>query len=95
MTLVEIKRRVRPGQVYDVTNHHIERTHGPAAATVRATVHHTLTGSFFLTHPLGQSQVRWPAAFRVSMTRRPDVIELRDEAGERWLTLAFVREGPS
>lgn len=91
MTLVQIKRQVKTGQVYDVTNHHIARETGPAAATVRATVRRTMGTGFFLTHPLGDSQVRWPPASLVSMDER-GVIELRGQAGERWLTLALVRE---
>jgi hypothetical protein len=41
MTLAEIKRHVRPGQVYDVTNHYITRTDHPAFGTTRRTVTRT------------------------------------------------------
>jgi hypothetical protein len=53
-----------------------------------------LSGSFFLAHPLGESQVHWPLASQVSMDA-PGVIELRrggqGQSGTPWLTFALVR----
>lgn len=37
-TLAEIKRRVQPGQVYDVTNHFITRADHPSFGTTRRVV---------------------------------------------------------
>lgn len=86
MTLTEIKRQVRPGQVYDVTNHRNE----PALsqATVRVT---RLSGSygFYVQHALGESKINWPPARHVTLD--PDgTLHLRgtgERAGQPFLTL--------
>jgi hypothetical protein len=94
VTLADIKRRMAPGQWYDITNHTIAGESGPAAATVRAKVRWTRAGSFDLIHPLGESKIYWPRASQVSIDER-GVIELRcgsdGKAAVRWLTLAPVR----
>lgn len=59
MTLVEIKRRVRPGQMYAVTNHRLEGAFSPVIARVDR-----LAGQygFYLKHALGETKVNWPPA---------------------------------
>jgi hypothetical protein len=59
MTLTEIKRRVRPGQVYAVTNHRPGAVRGPVTVRVGR-----LTGDygFYVDHPLGETKVSWPPA---------------------------------
>jgi hypothetical protein len=59
MTLTEIRRRVRPGQVYEVTNHRL----GPEFSPVTAVVDR-MAGDygFYLRHALGETKVGWPPA---------------------------------
>lgn len=85
MTLAEIKRHLRPGQVFIVTNHR-----EPGLGTVTARVDR-LTGNygFYLKHPLGESKVTWPPA---RYTEREDdgTLHLRgtgERAGLPFLTL--------
>jgi hypothetical protein len=70
MTLVEIKRRLMPGQVYAVTNHRLGPEFGPVTARVAR-----MTGKygFYLEHALGESKITWPPARHAS----------RDEDGTR------------
>lgn len=90
MTLKEIKRRVRPGQMYAVTNHRND----PAVsqATVRVT---RLSGSygFYVEHALGESKINWPPARDVTLD--PDgTLRLRGtgtQSGQPSLTLVPVR----
>ena len=46
MPLTAIRSAVRPGQVYDVTNHHVTREDHPAFGTTRRAVTR-ITGSRF------------------------------------------------
>jgi hypothetical protein len=66
MTLTEIKRRLRPGQVYQVTNHRLSAEFSPVTVRVAR-----LTGEygFYVEHSLGESKVSWPPARHV---RRDD-----------------------
>lgn len=97
MTLAEIKRRVRPGQVYDVTNHYITRRDHPGFGTTRRTVTRATTSRFYLAYPAGGSEVPvdWPKAAQVSIDA-DGVIRLLgggigQRPGEPFLTLAPVR----
>jgi hypothetical protein len=88
-TLTEIKRQVRAGQVYRVTNHRL----GPAFSPVTARVAR-LTGNygFYLEHALGESKVTWPPARHASRDE-DGTIRLRGtgmHAGEPYLTLVPV-----
>ena len=89
MTLVEIKRRLQPGQVYAVTNHRLGPEFGPVTARVAR-----LAGKygFYLEHALGESKINWPPARHA--TRDEDgSIHLRGtgvHAGEPYLTLVPV-----
>ena len=90
MTLTEIKRRVRPGQVYTVTNHRNQPVVGQA--TVRVT---RLSGSygFYVEHALGESKINWPPARHVTLDA-DGTIHLRgtgDQAGQPFLTLVPTR----
>jgi hypothetical protein len=86
MTLTEIKRRLRPGQMFMVTNHELEEQ---GFAPVMARVHR-LTGQygFYLEHALGQTKVTWPPARHI--TRDDDgTLHLRTAVtGTPFLTLA-------
>lgn len=89
MTLAEIKRRVRPGQVYRVTNHRLGEWSAPVTARVAR-----MAGdyAFYLTHPLGETRVSWPPA---RFTARDDdgtlhLMGTGECAGEPWLTLVPV-----
>ena len=96
MTLAEIKRHVRPGQVYDVTNHYITRTDHPAFGTTRRTVTRITGSRIYLTYAGGgESGVAWPNAPQVSMDAN-GVIQLRgggagQQPGDLFLTLTPVR----
>ncbi len=94
MTLTEIKRRVRPGQVYAVTNHRNDPVVGQAFVRVTR-----LSGSygFYVEHALGESKINWPPARHVTL--EPDgTLHFRgvgDQAGLPFLTLvpSVVTEG--
>ena len=96
MTLAEIKRRVRPGRVYDVTNHYITRRDHPAFGTTRRTVTRATASRFYLAYPVsGEVPVDWPKAAQVSIDT-DGVIRLLgggigQEPDEPFLTLAPVR----
>ncbi|MEV1170835.1 hypothetical protein [Nonomuraea sp. NPDC049784] len=69
MTLAEIKRRVQPGQVYDVTNHYITRTDHPAYGTTRRSVTRVTNYRFYMAEAAGgrESPIEWPKAAQVSI----------------------------
>lgn len=89
MTLAEIKRRVRPGQAYLVTNHRMEITFGPVMVRVDR-----MSGDygFYVRHALGETKINWPPARHV--TRDDDgTLHLRgtgEDAGKPYLTLVPV-----
>jgi hypothetical protein len=89
MTLTEIKRRVRPGQVYRVTNHRTEMAFGPVMVRVDR-----MSGNygFYVQHALGETKINWPPARHV--TREDDgTLHLRgtgEHAGKPYLTLVPV-----
>ena len=71
-TLAQIKQTVRPGQIYDVTNHYITRQDHPAYGTTRRTVSRTTGKRIYLTRAghRGETGVDWPRAAQVQ--RDPD-----------------------
>lgn len=86
MTLTDIKRRVRPGQVYAVTNHRFEMAFGPVLVRVAR-----ITGDygFYVQHALGESKITWPPARHV---KRDDdgtlhLLGTGEHAGKPFLTL--------
>ena len=89
MTLTEIKRRVRPGQVYRVTNYRTEMAFSPVMVRVDR-----MSGGygFYVRHALGETKINWPPARHV--TRDDDgTLHLRgtgEHAGEPYLTLVPV-----
>jgi hypothetical protein len=97
MTLADIKRHVRPGQVYDVTNHYITRTGHPAFGTTRRTVTRITASRIYLAYARGgESGIDWPKATQVSMDAK-GVIRLRgggagQQPGDLLVTLAPVGE---
>ena len=64
MKLAEIKRSVRPGQLYRVTNHREETLLGPVLARVDR-----LSGGygFYLRGALGQLKVNWPPSRHITL----------------------------
>lgn len=92
MTLAEIKRRIRPGQMYAVTSHRNEPVFGQVIVRVNR-----MTGSygFYVEHALGESKVTWPPARHVTLDADGS-LHLRgvgDRAGEPFLTLVPVVGG--
>ena len=69
MTLAEIKRRVQPGQVYNVTNHYTTLTDHPSYGTTRRTVTRTTTSRFYMKQDAGKGEtpIDWPKAAQVSI----------------------------
>jgi hypothetical protein len=59
-TLADVKRAVKAGQVYDVTNHYITREDHPCFGTRRATVTKVNGTSFYLSG--SQWGIPWPKA---------------------------------
>jgi hypothetical protein len=88
-TLAEIKRQVRPGQAYRVTNHRLGPEFSPVTVRVAR-----LTGDygFYVEHTLGETKITWPPARHV--TRDDDgTLRLRAtglHAGEPYLTFVPV-----
>ena len=85
VTLTEIKRRIRVGQVYAVTNHRLEVAFAPVVVRVKRTADY----AFVVEHALGESPVRWPPA---RFTRRDDdgtlhLMGTGENAGLPFLTL--------
>ena len=84
MTLVEIKRRVKPGQVYSITN-----DREPGMEPVTARIKWNAASAFWVEHALGDSRISWPPARYV--TRDEDgTLHLRGtgvDAGKPFLTL--------
>lgn len=78
MTLAEIKRRVQPGQVYDVTNHFITRTDHPGYGATRRTVTRVTATRFYMAQSSGgrEMPIDWPKAAQVSIDA-DGVIQLR------------------
>jgi hypothetical protein len=100
MTLAEIKRRVQPGQVYDVTNHFITRTDHPSYGTTRRAVTRVTSKRFYLSaRPpgSGESEVDWPPAAQAQMdpdgTIRLYGGGLGQQPGDLFLTLVPVQGG--
>jgi len=98
MTLAEIKRRVQPGQKYDVTNHYITHADHPGYGTTRRTVTRVTASRFYMAQAAGgrEAPVYWPKAAQVSIDA-DGVIRLRGGgAGQKpeqpFLTLAPVAE---
>jgi hypothetical protein len=97
MTLAHIKNHVRPGQVYDVTNHYITRTDHPAFGTTRRTVTRTTTSRIYLAYTGGgESGIDWPRTAQASMDA-DGVIQLRgggagQQPDDLFLTLTPVRQ---
>jgi hypothetical protein len=92
MSLAEIKRRVRLGQIYDVTNHQADPVYG----TVRAVVTRTADNRFYLAHALGEAKIYWPPARHVSLDA-DGTLHLRatgEDAGKPHLTLVPVTDAP-
>ena len=88
-TLAEIKRQVRPGQAYRVTNHRLGPEFSPVTVRVAR-----LTGGygFYVEHALGETKITWPPARHVSRDE-DGTIRLRGtgmHAGEPYLTLVPV-----
>jgi hypothetical protein len=70
MTLAEIKRRVQPGQVYDITNHYITRPDHPSYGTTRRFVVRTTQARIYMSLvAAGSRQAARPA--RSTGRRRP------------------------
>jgi hypothetical protein len=84
MTLTEIKRRVKPGQVYSITNHR-----QPDLEPVTARIKWNAASALWVEHALGDSRIGWPPARHV--TRDEDgTLHLRGtgvDAGLPFLTL--------
>jgi hypothetical protein len=88
VTLADIKRRVRAGQAYDVTNHRAELWFG----AVRAVVTRTADKRFYLEHALGEAKIYWPPARHVHVDE-DGTLHLNgtgEQAGKPFLTLVPV-----
>ncbi len=100
MTLADIKRLIRPGQEWDVTNHYITRPDHPGYGTTRRTVTKVTHTRFYLTREgsTGTSPIDWPKAAQVS-AGDDGAITLRggglgQKPGDLFLTLRRVRDLP-
>lgn len=95
MTLAQIRRAVKPGQVYDVTNHYIKRTDHPCYGTRRETIAEVNGTSFrFASSRWG---TKWPKATQSQMDA-DGTIRLYggghgQSAGDLFLTLTPVQPG--
>lgn len=108
-TLTEIKRTVRPGDVFDVTNHYIRRPDHPCYGTSRREVVKVNTSALYLGYPRGASmntspgrraagsRIEWPRASQVQRdtdgTIRIYGGGIGQVAGELFLTLVPVSSG--
>jgi hypothetical protein len=97
MTLMQIKALVKPGNVYDVTNHYIKRQDHPGFGTTRRTVSRVTSDRVYLQREgMRESPVAWPRAAQVQAD--PDgTIRLYGCGGgqapeDLFLTLKPVRE---
>jgi hypothetical protein len=84
-SLAAIKRRVRVGQRYEVTNHGADPFHGP----VRVVVTQAFDTRFLVQHALGETRIGWPPARYV---RRDEdgtlhLLGIGEHAGLPFLTL--------
>jgi hypothetical protein len=68
-SLAEIKRRVQPGQVYDVTNHYLTRADHVGYGTTRRTVTRTTASRIYMKLAAGGREmlIDWPKASQVSI----------------------------
>jgi hypothetical protein len=96
VTLAEIKRRVHPGQVYDVTNHYITKADHLACGTTRRTVTRVTAARFYMAYLAGgdEGPVDWPKSAQVSVDDT-GVIRLRgggarQQPDELFMTLVPV-----
>lgn len=91
MTLKEIKRRVKAGQHYAVTNHQV-----PDLGTVTVVVKRTANYAFVVEHPLGESNIRWPLAANVEREEDGTLHLLGSgaRAGQPYLTLVLLNTAP-
>ena len=89
MTLTEIKRRLKVGQIYIVTSHRSEAVFSPVTVRVKRI---SGTYAFYVEHVLGETKISWPPARFV--TREDDgTLHLQgtgEHAGEPYLTLVPV-----
>jgi hypothetical protein len=94
-TLAEVKRAIRPGAAYDVTNHYITRADHPCYGTRRDTVA-AVTGSSFR-WASSQWATKWPKATQVQMdgdgTIRLYGLGAGQQADEPFLTMRPVPPG--
>jgi hypothetical protein len=97
MPLTDIKSAVRPGNVYEVTNHHLTRPDHPWFGTSRRTVTRVTSSRFYLSYPdHGVSYVDWPRASQADMDPDGTIRLYGGGAGQRpdelFLTLVPARD---
>lgn len=69
-TLAAVKRAVRPGQFWTVTNHFVTRPEHPGFGAIRSEIISVTSGGFRLSrHPDDRvgTEIRWPDAGRVRL----------------------------
>lgn len=101
LTVTELRRRVVPGAVFDVTNHYITREDSDFFGTSRRTVLKASNTGFYLSLP-GQSgevhpeggKVDWPKAAQVELAGDGSLLIFGGpESADRWLVKNSRSEG--
>ena len=98
MTAATIKRTVKPGDTFDLTNHYISAPDHPCYGTRRVTVTTANDSSFrYEADGGGTGMVRWPKAAQLAADTEAGTITLRgggvgQQSHELFLTLARVEQ---
>lgn len=100
LTVAALKRRIRPGDTFEVTNHYIERVDHPAFGTTRRTVLAANGSSFTLSitgrHSERGSRITWPHAGQAFVGEDGRILLYGggrgQDAGALFLTLVPVRQ---